>query len=99
MIGHMLVPNSAIGAVVLKLQEPDKQKHFWVCFVLMPAIFFWTSMANAVLMTMLIGYAKELWDRRYGSGFCWYDMMANALGTGASLLFMCALYVMGIVAW
>ena len=26
------------------------------------------------------GLGKEIWDACYGSGFCWYDMLGNAIG-------------------
>lgn len=85
-----------------KLREEDKRKHFWICFALVPAIFCWTSLINAVLLTLLIGYIKELWDKCYGSGFCWYDMMANILGAGAGLTLVTSLYtahMVGQAAW
>jgi hypothetical protein len=34
----------------------------------------------------LLGLVKECWDFRYGSGFCFFDMMGNLIGSVAGLL-------------
>jgi hypothetical protein len=28
---------------------------------------------------------KECWDHFYGSGFCWFDMTGNLIGSGVAL--------------
>ena len=63
-----------------KIREQDKIKHFAVCFLLQWLFLPWMSLASSIVITSLIGLAKEFWDQRYGTGFCWYDMLANALG-------------------
>ncbi|PCM45253.1 hypothetical protein [Marinobacter sp. ANT_B65] len=73
-----------------RLRERDKQQHFFVSSVLVlcSAPF---GLPVALAGTFAIGLGKEVWDRFYGSGFCWYDMLANTLGAlagaGVILLF------------
>src|SRR5690554_4395348 len=68
------------------LLERDKQQHFAVCLALLLA--FWPLTGSALVasaLTMLVGLGKEIWDGLWGSGFCWLDMTANALGVLAGL--------------
>ena len=37
-------------------------------------------------VVFLLGLAKEWWDKYYGSGFCFYDMTGNLIGSMAGLL-------------
>lgn len=62
------------------LFEFDKQQHFLVSFglyfIFLPILgFLW-----ALALTALIGFIKEIWDHYRGSGFCWWDMLANFFG-------------------
>ncbi|MCL1479712.1 MAG: hypothetical protein MH219_20415 [Marinobacter sp.] len=69
--------------------QRDKQQHFAVCFFLTAGFLMVPfTTGSIVAIVTAIGLAKELWDRRYGTGFCWYDMLANGLGlaTGLALL-------------
>ena len=77
--------------LVLKLGEEDKRKHFWVCFCLQFLFLPWLSVGLSIILTLLIGTLKECWDQRYGSGFCWYDMLANTLGIAVGLIAFMAL--------
>lgn len=72
-------------ALLVKLGETDKLKHFGVCFVLQLVFLPWLSVLASIGLALLIGTLKECWDQRYGSGFCWYDMLANVLGIGAGV--------------
>lgn len=72
--------------LLLKLGEPDKLKHFWVCFFLQIVFLPLLSVSASIGLTLLIGTLKECWDQRYGSGFCWYDMLANILGIAAGVI-------------
>ena len=72
-------------ALPFKLREEDKIKHMAWSFGL-------TLMALAVLSPVLafgavflVGLAKECWDKYYGSGFCFYDMIGNLIGSLAGL--------------
>lgn len=67
-------------------RERDKQQHFGASFCLV--LFFWVALEGwlaAVTVTLLIGLAKEVWDKHFGSGFCWYDMAANLAGVCVGL--------------
>lgn len=68
-----------------KLKEEDKIKHmvwsFWLTLGAL-AVF---SPALAFSVVFLLGLVKECWDLRYGSGFCWFDMMGNLIGSLAGL--------------
>ena len=73
-------------ALPFKLREEDKIKHMVWSFGM-------TIMALAVLSpvlafgaVVLLGLAKEWWDKYFGSGFCFYDMTGNLIGSLAGLL-------------
>ncbi len=72
--------------LLVKLKESDKLKHFWVCFFLQIFFLPWLSVLASIGLALLIGILKECWDQRFGSGFCWYDMLANILGIGAGVI-------------
>jgi len=76
----------AFSALRSKLAEQDKLKHFWVCFCLQFLFLPWLPVTLSITLALLIGLLKECWDQRYGSGFCWYDMLANVLGIVAGLV-------------
>jgi len=66
--------------------ERDKQQHLALSYGLVVVFFFIVpSLPAAAACTLALGLCKEVWDTYYGSGFCWYDMLANALGTGAGM--------------
>jgi hypothetical protein len=69
-----------------ELHKEDKIKHmtwsFWLAFVGM--VFFSTFVAIAIVF--LIGLLKEIWDKYYGSGFCYYDLIGNTMGITAAAL-------------
>jgi len=73
-------------ALPFKLREEDKIKHMVWSFCM-------TLMALTVLSPLLafgtvflLGLAKEWWDKYYGSGFCFYDVTGNLIGSLAGLL-------------
>ncbi len=70
----------------LKLREEDKVKHMVWSFWLTLAALMVTSVLLAFMAVFLLGLAKECWDARYGSGFCWFDMTGNLIGSVAGLL-------------
>ena len=70
----------------VKLRQEDKIKHMvWSFWLTLIALLFW-SVSTALVVVFLLGLAKECWDSRYGSGFCWFDMTGNLLGSLAALL-------------
>jgi len=68
--------------------EKDKQQHIFVCASLALLFSYWFQAEVIIIMVSLIGLGKEIWDHYYGTGFCWYDMMANAIGLGFALILL-----------
>lgn len=69
-----------------KLREEDKIQHMVWSFWMTAAALLVVSIPLAFLVVFLLGLAKELWDYRYGNGFCLFDMTGNLIGSGAGLL-------------
>lgn len=72
--------------MIEKICEIDKQKHIVVSFIIMMVSLCFFSILSSIFFTITIGIAKEIWDKNYGSGFCWYDMLANGLGIAIALI-------------
>lgn len=73
-------------ALPAKMREEDKLRHVaWSFCLTLAARFFWPVPA-AFAAVFLLGLAKEGWDSRFGSGFCWFDMTGNLVGIVAALL-------------
>ena len=70
----------------VKLREEDKIQHMVWSFWMTAAALVVVSAPLAFLLVFLLGLAKELWDFRYGSGFCVFDMTGNLIGSGTGLL-------------
>ncbi|MDD2777151.1 MAG: hypothetical protein PHU06_14460 [Gallionella sp.] len=69
-----------------KLTEEDKHLHIvWSFGLLLIARYLWPA-PWAFLIVFSIGLAKEFWDVRWGSGFCFYDIVANLLGSSSALM-------------
>jgi len=66
--------------ILQTLSETDKQQHIMVSCMIMLISFFFLAVIPSLVLTFAIGIAKEIWDKNYGSGFCWYDILANSLG-------------------
>lgn len=74
-----------------KLGEEDKRLHLlWSFWLTIAACILW-PVAWAFTAVFLLGLAKECWDSRFGSGFCFFDMFANLLGSSLALIFTRAL--------
>ena len=43
---------------------------------------------TAIAISFLIGLLKEIWDWRYGTGFCLYDVLANIVGITSAYYLM-----------
>ena len=66
--------------------ERDKQQHFWLSLAIVSLALLIVGLGLAVVISASAGIIKEIWDHYYGSGFCWYDLLANALGIGSGVL-------------
>lgn len=51
------------------------------------------SSAAAFGATLLVGWLKELYDARFGTGYCWFDIAANTVGALMAWLLLTALAV------
>jgi hypothetical protein len=77
--------NQSLQFLAVKLREEDKIKHMVWSFWLTLAALIVLSPALAFGAVFLLGLAKEWWDKYYGSGFCFYDMTGNLIGSLAGL--------------
>ena len=73
----------------MKAPRPDHVKHFYVCFIasaLLLIIAQWIRwwIIPAVLLALLLGFAKEIHDIRT-TGFDWTDIAADLVGILTSL--------------
>lgn len=89
-------PHSILGVMATKMREEDKRQHMvWSFWLTLGALVVVKAVA-AFGLVMLIGLAKECWDARYGSGFCFFDMFANLIGSlGALALVVPACWIAG----
>jgi hypothetical protein len=79
--------NNFLLHLLRKMREEDKIQHItWSFGLLLGALFFMPPLL-AFAVVLLIGLAKELWDLRYGSGFCLYDMVGNVIGCLGGIAF------------
>jgi len=69
-----------------RIREEDKQQHFLYSLGILLLSYCVFSLMFSLVVTLLIGFGKEIWDHYYGSGFCWWDLLANVLGIIAGLL-------------
>jgi len=73
----------------------DKKLHFVISLLLVFIFFLLTQ--NIILsanITLLIGFLKEIYDKYFGTGFSWADIIANIIGIViGSLLIGGLLYV------
>lgn len=82
----MMKTPSALACLPKILVEEDKIKHMaWSFWLLMAGMFFMPP-TIALLVVFLIGLGKEVWDKYYGSGFCYYDMLGNFIGMALALM-------------
>ena len=63
-----------------RMQQEDKTQHIICAFMSVVLLSPLVSIAAAAALVFVLGLLKEGWDYRVGTGFCWYDVVANALG-------------------
>ena len=73
-----------ISAVFDLCRQRDKQQHFWLSLLIVLAVLPWSGLALAIAISAAAGLAKEVWDHYYGTGFCCYDLLADAVGIGVA---------------
>jgi hypothetical protein len=78
-------------ALPTKLREEDKRLHMtWSFWLTLSALILWPP-SWAFAAVFLIGFAKECWDSRFGSGFCLFDLLANIMGSSLAVILAWAL--------
>lgn len=81
----MRVLSGLVPWLVALLSQPDKQQHVACSFVIYLVACAVTPVAVALALTLLVGLAKEVWDKYYGTGFCYYDLLSNCIGVGLAM--------------
>ena len=62
------------------MKHIDKVTHFSVSFVIVAVLNTLLPIGWGVLITFIIGLAKELKDQYVYKGFSWLDLLADCLG-------------------
>jgi hypothetical protein len=84
--GVPVTMSRSLMMVVAKMNEHDKRLHIvWSIWLMILARILWPA-PWAFCAVFLVGFAKECWDHRYGSGFCVFDMIANFIGISIALI-------------
>lgn len=95
---HRLLRNQSgrwLRALRRRLGEEDKRLHVrWSFWMTMAGHVLWPA-GWAVAVVFIVGLAKEFWDQRYGSGFCFVDLACNLIGIVAAAM-LCALLPKGV---
>lgn len=81
----MKMLSSLLPRLVALLAQPDKQQHVACSFVIYVAASAVLPASLALLLTLFIGLLKEVWDKYFGTGFCYYDLLSNCIGIGLAL--------------
>lgn len=66
--------------------EKDKLMHFTVSMLIFLFLFRFRTTFWAAAAAMAVGTAKEIWDCKYGSGWCWKDLAADVAGIAVGIL-------------
>ncbi len=64
----------------------DKIKHFGVCLLLTVLVGCLLTPLAGIIVALLTGMGKELYDRMQGGPFDWLDIAADVGGIAAALL-------------
>lgn len=68
------------------MQQEDKAQHIICGFMAVVALTQLLGLVVASLLVLLLGLLKELWDLAIGTGFSWYDIVANLAGVALALM-------------
>ena len=80
------VKNITKGLILL-LSQHDKRQHIACSFLLYILALNLMPAGIALLIVFLIGVMKETWDKYYGTGFCYFDLIGNCIGIGVAIPF------------
>jgi hypothetical protein len=69
-----------------QLTQRDKVQHILCSFGLVAICLLVMPPLQALFLVGLIGFAKEVYDHFFGSGFCLYDMGGNAIGMAVGMM-------------
>ena len=63
-----------------RMQQEDKAQHIICAFLVVALLLLVMPLVWAAAIVFGLGLLKEGWDGWLGTGFCWYDIAANAIG-------------------
>ncbi|WP_310610301.1 hypothetical protein [Limnohabitans sp.] len=67
------------------LVQRDKQQHVVCSFLIYLIAGVVVPVGVALVFTLFIGLLKEVWDKYFGTGFCYYDLLSNCIGVGLAI--------------
>jgi uncharacterized BrkB/YihY/UPF0761 family membrane protein len=79
-LGSRVLAKSAVLA-----SQHDKRQHVACSFSIYIVLSMFAPVALALALTMLVGLLKEVWDKYFGTGFCYYDLLSNCVGVGLAV--------------
>jgi len=69
------------------MKNIDKIEHFIVWFTITLFSVSFLGMVYGVLLSLILGIIKEIYDEIFGSHFSWGDLLADILGILVALSF------------
>ena len=81
----MKMRNSLVLRLTALLAQHDKQQPVVCSFVIYLFACALAPASVALALTLFIGLMKEVWDKYYGTGFCYYDLLSNCIGVGLAM--------------
>lgn len=84
-VNTMKMFSSLVPWLIALLGQPDKQQHIACSFAIYLMVLAVAPISVAILLTLIIGLIKEVWDKYFGTGFCYYDLLSNCIGIGLAI--------------
>ena len=69
------------------LEHKDKLLHFLCSFFILHFFNAFLPLIFAILISVVFGIGKEIWDEKKHSGWDWYDLLADTLGIIFAIFF------------
>ena len=66
--------------------QEDKLYHIVAEFLITVAIGLFIGILAGIVVALFIGILKEVYDKYFGSGFSWGDIVADLVGIGLGIL-------------